>query len=364
MNHPTYIASSGSATPAYRISNEELVACYNEYVKQHPQMQLELSDCGFIEKASGIKSRFVLEKKGVLDLERMCPYYPPRSDEQLSLQAEFALQAINDALKNVDLKPEYIDGIICACSNHQRAYPAIAIEIQNALGARGWAFDMNVACSSATFAIANAFNAIQSGQCDTIVVVSPEIASGQLNYKDRDSHFIFGDGASALVISKHAHISKNPFRIKSCKMLTRFSNNIRNNWGFLNNVERKDLNEPLGTSLFKQNGRKVFKEVVPVVCEHISQHLGQHKCSPSDIERFWLHQANLNMNQLIAKKLLGDDYPEQKAPVILDQHANTGSPGAVLAFHHHHDDLSKGHLGILCSFGAGYSVGSILVEKE
>jgi len=78
----------------------------------------------------------------------------------------------------------------------------------------------------------------------------------------------------------------------------------------------------------------------------------------------WLHQANLGMNQLIAKTVLGRAPEEDEAPVILDEYANTSSAGSVIAFHKFNQDLKEGSLGMLCSFGAGYSIGSAILEKQ
>lgn len=128
-----------------------------------------------------------------------------------------------------------IDGVIVACSNLQRAYPAIAIEVQEALGIAGFGFDMNVACSSATFGIQNAANSIQLGQARAILMVNPEVCTGHLNFRDRDSHFIFGDAATAVILERaDLATSAHQFDVVSTKLLTKFSNNIRNNFGFLN----------------------------------------------------------------------------------------------------------------------------------
>jgi beta-ketodecanoyl-[acyl-carrier-protein] synthase len=81
------------------------------------------------------------------------------------------------------------------------------------------------------------------------------------------------------------------------------------------------------------------------------------------VRRYWLHQANLGMNQLIARKLLGRDATADDAPVILDEFGNTASAGSVIAFHRHHEDIAPGEVGVICSFGAGYSIGSVLVRR-
>ncbi|MNH07693.1 3-oxoacyl-[acyl-carrier-protein] synthase 3 [compost metagenome] len=108
----------------------------------------------------------------------------------------------------------------------------------------------------------------------------------------------------------------------------------------------------------------MFREVCPKVAELIGEHLEHNGLQPSDVKRFWLHQANLSMNHLIVKKLLGREATEQEAPVILDRYANTSSAGSVIAFHLYQDDLAPGSLGVLSSFGAGYSIGSVILRKR
>ena len=101
-----------------------------------------------------------------------------------------------------------------------------------------------------------------------------------------------------------------------------------------------------------------------MVATQIVDHLAEHKMPPSDLKRMWLHQANLSMNQLIAKRVLGRAATDEEAPVILDEYANTSSAGSIIAFHKHQGDLASGDLGVICSFGAGYSIGSIIVQKR
>lgn len=372
--HNVVISGTGLYTPAQRISNEELVASFNTWVHQYNHAHAEAiargelqakeeSNAAFIEKASGIKSRYVMDKAGILDPQRMKPHLRARSDDEPSILCEMAVAAAHQALERAGRSAADIDGVIVACSNLQRPYPAIAIEVQQALGVQGFAFDMNVACSSATFGIQTAANSVQLGQARAILVVNPEICTGHLNFRDRDSHFIFGDAATALVIERADQaVSHQVFEILGTKLLTQFSNNIRNNFGFLNRAEAED--GLAQEKLFVQEGRKVFREVCPMVAELIGQHLAEHDLQPQDVQRFWLHQANLSMNQLIVKKLLGREATEAEAPVILDRYANTSSAGSVIAFHLYQDDLASGALGVLSSFGAGYSIGSVVLRKR
>jgi len=368
------ISGTGLYTPANSISNDELVESFNTYVHRFNSenaaaieageiQPLPESSSAFIEKASGIKSRYVTDKAGILDPERMVPRIPERSNDEWSILCEMSVKAAEEALARAGKTAADIDGVIVACSNLQRAYPAVAIEVQAALGIKGFGFDMNVACSSATFGIQNAVNSIKLGQARAILMVNPEICTGHMNFRDRDSHFIFGDACTAVIIEREdLATSAQQWDVISTKLVTEFSNNIRNNFGFLNRAAEEHMNDP--DKLFIQEGRKVFKEVCPMVAELIGEHLAENDIAVESVKRFWLHQANLNMNHLIVRRLLGRDATEEEAPVILDTYANTSSAGSVIAFHKHQDDLPAGSLGVLSSFGAGYSIGSVILRKR
>lgn len=366
------ISATGLWTPPHSISNEELVASYNAWaenwnreneaeIKSGLMEPKPMSSVEFIEKASGIKARFVVDKQGVLDPDIMAPRIPERPNEQISILAEMAVHAARDALKRAGRDPRDVDAVICAASNMQRAYPAMAIEIQEALGIEGFAFDMNVACSSATFGIQTAADFIRAGNARSVLVVNPEICSGHLNFTDRDSHFIFGDVATAVLVEDEAIAPEAHWKILGTKLKTQFSNNIRNNFGFLNRAAPEGIGAP--DKLFVQEGRKVFREVVPMVAEMISAHLGELGLQPAELRRMWLHQANANMNRLISSKVLGHEASEAESPTVLDTYANTSSAGSIIAFHKHSADFAPGDKGLICSFGAGYSAGTVFVEK-
>lgn len=375
------IRATGLWTPPFAISNDELVAAYNAYAERYNTQHaaeiargeleaLTPSSAEFIEKASGIKSRYVVEKDGVLDITRMMPNIPARSNDEPAILAEIGAHAARDALERAGKTPADIDGIIVAASNMQRAYPAVAIEVQHLLGMEhGFGFDMNVACSSATFGMQAAADMIAAGNARAILVVNPEITSGHLNWRDRDSHFIFGDVATAILLER-AELGTGGWTILGSKLKTQFSNNIRNNFGFLNRTERATGDNgpiqngaPKDDKLFVQEGRKVFKEVVPMVSDMIREHMDELGLEPEDMKRVWLHQANINMNLMIAKKVFGREAGGEDAPTILDTYANTSSAGSIIAFHQHSEDLKSGDKGVICSFGAGYSAGTVFVEK-
>jgi len=368
------ISGTGLYTPPESISNEELVAAFNAYVEifnsEHAAeiaagdiAPLQPSSAEFIEKASGIKARYVINKDGILDPRRMVPRLPERPNEDQSIQCEMAVAAAREAMAQAGKNAADIDMVIVAASNMQRAYPAMAVEIQDALGITGFGFDMNVACSSATFGMQQARDAILSGSARCVLMLNPEICSGHLNFRDRDSHFIFGDVCTAVIVEAAATAtSADQFLIVDSKLQTIYSNNIRNNFGFLNRGDESGVGER--DKLFMQEGRKVFKEVCPAVASQISAQLEKLGIPPAQVKRFWLHQANLSMNQLISKRVLGRDATEDEAPTILDEYANTSSAGSVIAFHKHHADFCPGDIGVLCSFGAGYSIGSVILKKR
>jgi beta-ketodecanoyl-[acyl-carrier-protein] synthase len=367
------ITGTGLFTPAESISNDELVACFNAYVERYNAQHADAIAAGtltalapssseFIVKASGIEARYVVDKAGVLDVDVMRPRIRMRGNDEISLMAEMGVSAARQALARAGRSAADVDFIVVSASNMQRGYPAMAVEIQAELGATGYAYDMNVACASAAFGVQAAVDAVRMGNAKAALVISPEICSGHLNWRNRDCHFIFGDAATAMLVEPlDATTSDLRFEVLGTRLKTQFSNNIRNNFGFLNDCEQP--RRSWDDVLFSQEGRKVFKEVVPMVSELIQSHVADLGLRPGDVRRFFLHQANLNMNQLIARKVLGRDPSLDEAPVILNEYANTSSAGSVIAFHKFHDDLKAGELAVLCAFGAGYSAGSVVMKR-
>ena len=374
MSQQVVISGVGVWHPKDSVTNEELVDSYNAYVDAFNEDNKAQIDAGeiaampyssaeFIEKASGIKSRYIYQKEGALDIKRMKPKISPRGDDELSHQAEIAVEAAKLALASANLEAADIDAVIVSCAYTQRAYPAIAIEVQEALNIEGFGFDMLVACSAATFGMHRAYEMLCAKNATRVLVINPELVSPQINYADRDSHFIFGDVATATVLElAETAKSEHVYDVLSTKALTKFSNNIRSNFGYMTRAEDVDPYGP--DKLFHQAGRKVFKEVCPLAAAHIEAHLASHDITPEGVKRWWLHQANINMNTLICKRLLGRDADRTEAPIVLDEFANTASAGSVIAFGLNHEDLVAGDVGVLCSFGAGYSIGSLVIRKR
>lgn len=368
------ISGSGLFVPPYTVTNDELVEAYNAYVVRFNQENsaaieagdveaLPLSSSEFIEKASGIKSRYAMHKEGMLDIDRMKPIFEPASAENGKIleTVTMSVEAAKEAMARANKTADDIDLVILATANIQRSYPATAIEVQQQLGIKGFAYDMTVACSSATFGLINAFASVKAGLAKCVLVVNPEFATPQVNLKSRDSHFIFGDGATACIIENaDSCTSDHAFKILNTKQFTQFSNNIRCEGSYTDHCFE---NLPYDRPFFQQEGRRVFKELLPLVTHFIEEQLTESKLEASDLKRMWLHQANINMNLFAVKKLLGRLPEGDEAPVILDEFANVASSGSVIAFHKYQDDFNTGDKGIICSFGAGYSIGSLIVEK-
>jgi beta-ketodecanoyl-[acyl-carrier-protein] synthase len=366
------ISGIGTEIPEASISNEELVESFNTWVDRENARRsteggelLQKSDSEFIVYASGVKNRHVLFPDGILDPDRMSPRIPPRPDDEISVEAEFGLAATRRALVHAGIDGRDVDMVICAASHQQRPYPAIAIEIQKQIGAAGAGFDMNLGCSSAVAGLHVAFNLVRTGAHRRVLIVTPEIITGHLNFRDRQTHFIFGDAAVAMVVEALPQGESRPgrFEIVDTRTWTQFSNSIRTNFGFLVRAGQDDPSiVRMEGNMIKQVGNKVFKEVTVAGHRFIVGFLAEQGLSPKEIRRFWLHQANARMNAMILKLSFGHDVGHDRAPMVLERLGNTAAAGAIIALAENHEDMRSGELGLLCAFGAGYSIGAALLR--
>lgn len=358
------ISGSGFAVPKSKVSNSELTTSFNAYLSKTGG-GIKPSCPKFIEEASGIQNRYVIDKEGILDVQTMHPKLSSSEVGKLSIQAGLALAAAKNALEAAGRSVDEIDGVIVACSSFERCYPAIAIEVQHHLGMkRGWAFDMNVACSSGVFAVHNAFNMIKAGSAKSILVICPELYTANINYKDRRSHFIFGDAASAVLVESEERLNNQAvFQILDTNIQTSYSCNIYNNFGVLNRKLISGLSASCANTYFNQDGRRVKEEVTKMVAKHIKSHVKHLSINLDDIKRLWLHQANIHMNKKIASAINSAANDDNFSPVILNDYGNTGAAGIFITFNKYSQDLAVNDIGVLCAFGAGYGVGSVLLQK-
>lgn len=370
------ISGTGYFHPEHAISNDQLVDTFNKYVDNFNAENaadieagtveaLAHSSSEFIEKASGIKQRYLMDPIGVTDPDNMFPQLSDLASDDItgqSAQVSMMLGAAKQALAEAKLDPSDIDLVINSSSITERAAPSIAVELARDLGTSGFAYDMAMACSSATFGMNSAIDHINGGTASKVLVVTCEYLSPAMNYRDRDSHFIFGDACVAMVLEAEGDTkSGTAFKVLSRKLFTQFSNNVAAGFGSRVLLEPEKIRDP--SMRFTQNGRTVFKELVPMVVSLVQEHLASNDLTVEDMRRMWLHQANINMNKFAAKKLLGHEASNDESPIILDEFANTGGAGLIIAFNDNKQDFKSGEKGVICSFGAGYSIGSLIVER-
>ncbi len=366
------ISGIGIEIPEATITNDELVESFNTWVDaENPKREaagkepLQKSSSEFIEYASGIRTRHVISADGILDPERMAPRIAKRGDDELSVMAEFGVASARRAMEDAGVEPASIDMVICAASHQQRPYPAMSIEMQRELGTSGSAVDMSLGCSSAAMGLHVASNLVRTGAQKRVLVVTPEIISAHLSYRDRQTHFIFGDASTSMVVEPLEEDEVRPGRLEviDTRTWTQFSNNIRSNFGFLNRASQEDTSLVLmGDNMIRQVGNKVFKEVTVAGHHFIIDFLAEHDLTPAKMRRFWLHQANARMNAMMLRMALGHEADQDRAPMVLERLGNTAAAGAIVALKENHADLKPGDYGLICAFGAGYSIGGALLR--
>jgi len=366
------ISGIGITIPEASISNDDLVDSFNRWVEAENsgrsargEALLQGSSADFIYHASGIANRHVHSPDGILDVERMAPRIAAREDDELSVLAEFGAAAAKAALADAGIDASEVDLVICASSHLQRMYPAISIEIQKEIGANGAAFDLSLGCSSAAAGLHVAYNLVRTGAHGRALVVTPELITAHLDFRDRQTHFIFGDAATAMLVEplEEGEEARGRFEIVDTRNWTQFSNNIRSNFGYLNRAAEDDVSRVTTKgNLIKQQGNRVFKDVTVASHRFIVDFLAEHGHSPRTIRRFWLHQANARMNQMILKLAFGEEVGHDRAPMVLERLGNTAAAGAVVALAENHRDMKPGDFGLLCTYGAGYSIGGALLR--
>ena len=362
----------GALHAADSLSNAELVETFNAYVERFNAANAEAIAAGevqaltpssaeFIEKASGIKSRFVVDKTGLVDPERMAPNIPERSNDEISVLAEIAVEAARDAIARWGK-----DASRDRRGDLRRLQHAARLSGHGHRGAAG------------------------AGHRRLRLRHERGLLLGHLRHQDRRRLRGLGLGAGGadgqsgdllgppelprprqpLHLRRRGHRRDRGARrtqatggwdILGTRLKTQFSNNIRNNFGFLNRAAPEGIGAD--DKLFVQEGRKVFREVVPMVSEMIVEHADDLGLDPHGLKRLWLHQANINMNDMIGKRVLGREPDRGENVIILDEYANTSSAGSIIAFHKANDDFAAGETGLICSFGAGLFGGHGVRQK-
>ena len=318
------ITGTGSFLPPRRLTNADLVA---ELAAQG----VESSDEWIVER-TGIRARHFVDAG--------------------SASSDLGVQAALKAIEAAGVKPEEIDLIIVATSTPDMVFPSTATLLQHKLGIAGCpAFDVQAVCSGFIYALTVADAMIQSGSATKALVVGSEVFSRILDFKDRTTCVLFGDGAGAVVLEasdvpgilatdihadgKHSAILCVPGHVSGGSVL--------------------------GDPVLKMDGQAVFKLAVGVLEERARASLAKAQLTEADIDWLIPHQANIRIMQSTARKL---KMSMDKVIVTVDQHGNTSAASIPLALDHavRNGTIQKGQTLLLEGVGGGFTWGSVLLK--
>ena len=318
------ILGTGSYLPARRLSNADLAA-------ELAQQGVATSDDWIVER-TGIRARhFAADEQGCSDL---------------------ATEAARRALNAAGLAAQDIDLIIVATSTPDMVFPSVATMVQHKLGAAGCpAFDVQAVCSGFIYALTVADSMIQSGSAKRALVIGSEIFSRILDFKDRTTCVLFGDGAGAVILEA----SDTPGILATDLHADGKYKDILCVPGHVN---RGSI---LGDPVLKMDGQAVFKLAVGVLEDTARASLAKANLTDADIDWLIPHQANIRIMQSTAKKLkLSTD----KVVVTVDQHGNTSAASIPLALDTAVRDgrIQRGQTLMLEGVGGGFTWGSVLLR--
>ncbi|CFX47806.1 3-oxoacyl-[acyl-carrier-protein] synthase III [Candidatus Filomicrobium marinum] len=313
----------GAYVPSRVVTNAELAE------------RIDTSDEWIVER-SGIRQRHIAAK-----------------DETTS---DLGLAAARQALVRSAIDPVDIDLVICATATPDRTFPSTAVRIQAALGiTKGAAFDVQAVCSGFIYAMSIADNFLKAGQSRRALVIGAETFSRILDWEDRSTCVLFGDGAGAVVLEAlPQHGDRNDRGILSTR--------IRSDGRFEDLLYVDGGPGSTGTvGHLRMNGREVFRHAIQKISGVIEETLLQAGYASDEIDLFVPHQANKRILDGIAKKL---NVPPERIVMTLDRHGNTSAASIPLALNHafEHHLLGENKLVLLEAMGGGFTWGAILVR--
>ena len=318
------ILGTGSYLPARRLSNADLAA-------ELAQQGVETSDDWIVER-TGIRERhFAADEQGCSDL---------------------ATEAARRALNAAGLAAQDIDLIIVATSTPDMVFPSVATMVQHKLGAAGCpAFDVQAVCSGFIYALTVADSMIQSGSAKRALVIGSEIFSRILDFKDRTTCVLFGDGAGAVILEA----SDTPGILATD---LHADGKYKDSLCVPGHVNRGSI---LGDPVLKMDGQAVFKLAVGVLEDTARASLAKAKLTDADLDWLIPHQANIRIMQSTAKKL---KMSTDKVVVTVDQHGNTSAASIPLALDTAVRDgrIQRGQTLMLEGVGGGFTWGSVLLR--
>ncbi|MCL2566883.1 MAG: ketoacyl-ACP synthase III [Alphaproteobacteria bacterium] len=308
------IIASGSYLPKKILTNEDLAK------------MVDTSD-EWIVSRTGIKQRHIAEEN--------------------EKTTDLAMQAALAALKKANLTSADIDGIVLATTTPDLVFPSSASILQRKLGAsKAFAYDVQAVCSGFIYALFNADSIIRSGRAERILVIGAETFSRILNWQDRNTCVLFGDGAGAVILEKTA---ENPIDGGSGIIDVRV---------FTDGNYTDELRTTEGANPYVvMNGSEVFKHAVNNLASVADLILEKNNLTKEDVNWLVPHQANLRIINAMGKKLHLD---ENKVVITIDKHANTSAASIPLALDSAFDKIKKGDLVLMEAMGGGFTWGAAL----
>ena len=319
MHYSSYILGCGSYLPKKILTNNDL------------SKKLDTSD-EWIKTRTGINQRYIADKK--------------------QLNSDLGFEAAKKAIKNSKLKTPDIDLLIVATSTPDHTFPSTATKIQGKLGIKkGFAFDIQAACSGFIYAMSVADNFLLNNQATNALVIGSEIFSRILDWNDRSTCVLFGDGAGAIVLSKNKKINSG---IISTELYSdgRFYDLLYVNGGVASNQK---------AGYIKMKGRKVFKHAVEKLVSCIQFNLKKNKLKKEDIDWIIPHQANKRIMDMTAFKL---GVPKSKLLLTVDQYANTSTASIPLTLDYALSKkiIKRGQIIVFEAIGGGLTWGCSILK--
>ena len=320
MKNKNYIIGSGSYLPKKILTNHDL------------SKKLNTSD-EWITSRTGIKKRHIA------------------SDTELN--SDLAFNAAKRAIKNSKIRASKIDLVIIATSTPDNTFPSTATKVQAKLGIKkGFAFDIQAACTGFIYALSIADNYLSNNQANFALVIGSEIFSRILDWKDRSTCVLFGDGAGAIVLGKQKKNIKSEIISTELYSDGRFYDLLYVDGGVA-------LNQKAG--YLRMNGKEVFKHAVTKLVKIIKFNMKKNNIKVNDIDWVIPHQANKRIMDLTAKKL---QIPSKKILMTIENHANTSSASIPLTldFALSKKMIKRNQLILLQAIGGGLTWGCSLLK--
>jgi 3-oxoacyl-(acyl-carrier-protein) synthase III len=338
-------------------------------VDDRPLDELRAAFARYIGDRIGIRERRAIDRTALLER---------RPSTNGIHGSHLGSRACESALADAAVDAADVDAIICGTSSPERIYPTTAVEIQGRIGAdAAYAFDLLAACSSFVYGLQAARGLIAAGVHRRVLVVSAEYFTSAVDYADPNNSFFWGDAAAAALVESSADArGKGGYAILDTDCISKLSQNIRTGLGgtkpFLarmggdvgpaSEAPDADHDNEAAYPYFWQDGRSVFREVVPLVVSKTRDIVERNDLHVDQIAQFMFHQPSALLLGGVAKRVLGETLPSPRVPTNFDRFGNTSSCGAPLCLTQE-STMQAGDYACLSVFGAGYTVATALLQK-